>query len=147
METRSEQSCGIIPVCRVAGERRFLLVQQTDGHWSFPKGHVEEGESFEAAAQRELFEECGIRPLYFFAEHYFDETYSFIHPVDGVSVLKHVRYFVGSIDPTCTVTVQPEEIIQFRYVSAREAHVLLAFTEARAVLAAVCDRGDSTGMF
>ena len=35
-----------------------------EGHWSIPCGQVEEGESIFAAAERELFEETGIKIEY-----------------------------------------------------------------------------------
>lgn len=40
----------------------FLVVtaKKDPSHWIFPKGHVEQGETFEAAAVRELKEEAGI---------------------------------------------------------------------------------------
>lgn len=45
----------------VDAEGRFLLGQRPDnGMWATPGGHVEEGESFEEAALRELKEEAGI---------------------------------------------------------------------------------------
>ena len=37
-----------------------LLIRDTYGRWSFPKGHVEAGETDEKAAEREVFEETGI---------------------------------------------------------------------------------------
>ena len=39
-----------------------LLVtsKKEDGHWIFPKGHIEPGESAEAAALRETSEEAGV---------------------------------------------------------------------------------------
>lgn len=41
---------------------RVLLVRyQGSGAWAFPKGHVEEGETFEQTAVREVQEETGIR--------------------------------------------------------------------------------------
>jgi 8-oxo-dGTP pyrophosphatase MutT (NUDIX family) len=43
------------------GERQFLLVRSSRGNeWVLPKGHIEKGESEEAAALRELREEAGV---------------------------------------------------------------------------------------
>lgn len=43
---------------------RVLLVQRghepEKGHWSVPGGHVEDGETFEEAARREVLEETGL---------------------------------------------------------------------------------------
>ena len=52
-----ETSCGFILV----NFDSVLLLQYPQGHWSFPKGHVEEGDSnHHSTAQRELEEETGI---------------------------------------------------------------------------------------
>jgi 8-oxo-dGTP pyrophosphatase MutT (NUDIX family) len=64
-------SCGVI----VTDGRRVLLGHATRSpRWDIPKGEVEPGESFAAAAHRELFEETGLaapadelRPLGVFA--------------------------------------------------------------------------------
>lgn len=37
-----------------------LVVQQRDGSWSLPKGHIKEGEDSKAAAIREITEETGV---------------------------------------------------------------------------------------
>lgn len=42
------------------GKREYLLLRYGAGHWGFPKGHVEAGESDLEAAQRETVEETGI---------------------------------------------------------------------------------------
>jgi 8-oxo-dGTP pyrophosphatase MutT (NUDIX family) len=57
------------PVDRVAavcyrfvdGSVQFILVRTGTGRWTFPKGHVEEGETPWAAAQREALEEACVR--------------------------------------------------------------------------------------
>jgi diadenosine hexaphosphate hydrolase (ATP-forming) len=42
-------------------DQRCLLVRSTDQkHWVFPKGHIEAGETPEAAAVREVSEEAGV---------------------------------------------------------------------------------------
>ena len=45
------------------GEREYLLVEarRHRGQWVLPKGHIEPGETPEAAAVREVEEEAGVR--------------------------------------------------------------------------------------
>ncbi|GIR00514.1 MAG: hypothetical protein CM15mP9_2170 [Methanobacteriota archaeon] len=44
----------------------ILLLQYPQGHWDFPKGHVEEGDADKrATAARELKEETGISDAVF----------------------------------------------------------------------------------
>ena len=45
-----------------SGERRSAARKAYPGLWSFPGGHVEEGEGLEQALHRELREEVGIAP-------------------------------------------------------------------------------------
>ena len=47
----------------VNGQREYLLVeaQRSPGVWVLPKGHIEPGETAEAAAVREVQEEAGVR--------------------------------------------------------------------------------------
>jgi len=58
---KRERSAGII-LARPADRRfAYLLLKHRDGgHWDFPKGHLEGGESDWEAARRELCEETGL---------------------------------------------------------------------------------------
>lgn len=38
----------------------FLLLRNVKGHWDFPKGRAEPGESVEETRRREIREECGL---------------------------------------------------------------------------------------
>ena len=59
---KTDKSYGIILILRKDNEEdRFLILKQKPaGHWSFPKGHGEEGESPIESALRELKEETNI---------------------------------------------------------------------------------------
>ena len=52
-------------VFRHVGEGRteILMIQDRLGRWTIPKGHVEEGESLEQTALREVTEETGLHQL------------------------------------------------------------------------------------
>jgi 8-oxo-dGTP pyrophosphatase MutT (NUDIX family) len=43
-----------------AGAPMVLLIHDKYGHWTLPKGHLKDGETEQAAAQREVFEETGL---------------------------------------------------------------------------------------
>ena len=60
-DMKREKSCGAL-VVRKNGENfdLVLLRHRFGGHWSFPKGHVEAGESERQTALREVREETGL---------------------------------------------------------------------------------------
>jgi 8-oxo-dGTP pyrophosphatase MutT (NUDIX family) len=64
-------------------------------HWSFPKGTIEDGETFRDTALRELFEETGISQVEFIEGFAKTMKYSFILAEDGTLVQKEVAYFLA----------------------------------------------------
>jgi len=63
-EEPDERSAGFVLYAIDGGERKYLLLRHRyGGHWGFPKGHIEAGESEMDAALRETYEETGIRDV------------------------------------------------------------------------------------
>ncbi|MCA9364640.1 MAG: NUDIX domain-containing protein [Candidatus Moranbacteria bacterium] len=58
-----ETSVGAVVFVRREKQVYYLLLQYPQGHWDFPKGHQEHGESYEQTMQREVQEETGIENL------------------------------------------------------------------------------------
>ena len=56
------QQAGALAYVVVGGEPNFLVVtsRRRPDIWIFPKGHVEQGETTEGCARRELLEEAGV---------------------------------------------------------------------------------------
>ena len=55
-----EHSSGAVLYTEEQGEVRYILVQERNGNWGFPKGHIEAGESRRQTALREIREETGL---------------------------------------------------------------------------------------
>lgn len=55
-----EKSVGAVIFREENGIKKYLLLHYESGHWDFPKGHVEEGESETETLDREVREETGI---------------------------------------------------------------------------------------
>ncbi len=62
MVVNTATSSGAIILREIEGELKIALAhhQRTDKSWVLPKGHVEEGETIEEAALREIQEESGL---------------------------------------------------------------------------------------
>lgn len=127
-----ERSYGFVPVYRSKGEDQFLLVRQTDGHWSFPKGHIEEGETPMRTARRELLEECGITEIQVDPDHSFTEKYTFIGR-DGAPVSKTTILFLGFLR-TPNVSIQETEVLEYRFVTLDESRGMDLFPGTRRIL-------------
>jgi 8-oxo-dGTP pyrophosphatase MutT (NUDIX family) len=60
-----ERSAGAIVIHRSDSAIEYLILHYPAGHWDFPKGNVEKGESDLDAAIREIGEETGLTDLRF----------------------------------------------------------------------------------
>ena len=115
---RTENSSGVVVVQQQEGMQRFLLLHQTNDVWSFPKGHIEEGETAKTAALRELEEETGITDILLIDVEPIMQEYTFIQ--GGEQIHKVNCYFVGTTDST-TLIAQPMEVIEYLWATYEEA--------------------------
>ena len=114
---KKEKSCGAIII---NDKKEILLVKQTKGHYSFPKGHVESGETEIETAIRETKEETNIDILV-------DDTkkYKITYQV-GENVIKDVVYFLAH-PISYKLIPQKSEVIELLWVPITDVNKYLAF--------------------
>ena len=124
-----EVSCGVIPLYKNSdGEFEVLLIKNKMGrHRSFPKGHVEAGETPMETAKRECREETGLQ-FVTIDDKIFSEQHSF--PRKGETIEKHVHYFVG-ITESNEVTIDPKEIKDYLWLPLEATKKQLTFFSDR----------------
>ncbi|MDF2567986.1 MAG: Nudix family hydrolase [Oscillospiraceae bacterium] len=116
-----EKSCGAIIFRKFHGNTELLLIKHANGgHWSFPKGHVEENETEVETAKREIKEETGLDVI---IDPTFREVVSYSPKKD---TLKDVIYFLAKAKNT-NFTPQEEEISQIKWVEINRVHSLLSY--------------------
>lgn len=92
---RVEVSSGGLVFRRVGGQIQFAMVRDSYKRWTFPKGHVQAGETYARAAAREIGEETGLTRLRFIRplgsiDIWFRDR--FVHK--GNLVHKFIHYFL-----------------------------------------------------
>lgn len=123
-----EKSCGAIVFRKYHGNTEILLVRHLKaGHWSFPKGHMEAGETEEETARREIKEETGLDVL---LDTGFRETVTY-SPKRNTK--KTVVYFVG-MATSHELVPQKEEISQLRWLEIDQANAALTYDNDKAIV-------------
>ncbi|MGN0578449.1 MAG: bis(5'-nucleosyl)-tetraphosphatase [Ruminiclostridium sp.] len=123
-----EKSCGAIVYRRFHGNTEILLIRHIkSGYWSFPKGHVENGETEVETATREIKEETNIDVL---IDSGFRETVSFSPRRD---TSKTVVYFVAKALNNDTKP-QLEEISEIRWVEIGQAASHLTYDNDKLIV-------------
>lgn len=85
---REPTAGGIVFRRNQAGQVEILLIQDAKDRWTIPKGHIEEGETAQATAKREIGEEAGL------------------HDVEVLSWLGKIHFRYRRIDKLVLMTTQ-----------------------------------------
>lgn len=111
-----EKSCGAIVIYRDGKSYKTLLVRNHNGrNYSFPKGHVEKGESEQQTAVREVREETGLDIVVI------DSFREVADYCPFGKIRKRVVFFMAQTFSD-KVTLQEEEIDSCIWVDLFEAH-------------------------
>ena len=138
-----EKSCGAVvfrdAIAEGGEKKRYVLMikQSQASRFSFPKGHVESGESETQTAEREVLEETAVAIKITEA---FRETVSY-SPRPGVK--KQVVYFVALTDEE-SIKPQAGEIVEVRWVEVGQAVRMLGHANDRRVFSLALDYVQST---
>lgn len=125
---RHEKSCGAIVYRKFHGNTEILLIKHVNsGHWSFPKGHMEAGETETQTAVREIHEETSIDVL---LDPTFRETVSYFPKKD---TQKTVVYFIAKAK-NFDFAPQRGEIADIRWVDIGYAPRILTYDNDRSIV-------------
>ena len=123
-----EKSCGAVIYREYKDEIQYLIIShQGDGHWCFPKGHVEKKETEEETAIREVREETGLK-VKLFTDFRKQIRYN---PKENVD--KEVVFFLAKAKDKA-VDIQLEEISDFKWLGYEGAIDRITYESSKEVL-------------
>ena len=125
-----ERSAGAVIFRKEKNVPLYLLLHYEEGHWDFPKGHIEKGEEIWETVRRELREETGITELVFV--NGFKETIRYFFMSKKMRILKFVVYYLSQT-PQKEVTLSFEHT-GYAWLPFPEAQKQLTFATSRKVL-------------
>lgn len=127
-----EISAGIIIYRKTPDGPSFLLLYHGRNHWSFPKGHLEEGERSFKAALREVQEETGLRSRDLNFKDFFKIQDRFFLWRDGGRVFKIVTlYLAETSNPRVVISHEHQGYGWFLY---KEAMKIAKYDSIRRIL-------------
>lgn len=127
-----EKSCG----CIILDSDKVLLVKHNEGHWDFPKGHMEEGETEAQTAIREVKEETNLDVIIK------DEKDKYIiEYVPRENVLKKVVFFVAK-RISGELKRQEKEISEIKWFELYEAVERITYLESKNIMKRIIEKGD-----
>jgi len=124
-------SAGGVVIRKNEEKIEVLLIKDRFGHWTWPKGHIEDGETPGQAAIREITEETGLRTLCVLQE-LGRQKYTFQYA--GKTIHKTVDIFLVKAVKNEKLVIQGSEIDSGRWLSAEKALELIEYEGSRNIL-------------
>lgn len=129
--TINKFGAGGVVVKRVDGGFKVLLIKDGYGHWTWPKGHIEKGETPAGTAAREISEETGLSSLEVMDEIGRQEYY---FTLKGEKVFKRVHIFLVEAKGEDVLKPQVEEIMDAVWMDPDKALSTIEYEGSREML-------------
>ena len=147
---KREFSAGGIVLKREKGRLKVLLIKDSYGRWTWPKGNIAKGESNEDAALREIQEETGLKKLRIVEK--IDRINYFYRPsslrssglgdpersegsrLHGTLIYKTVYLFLMEVKGREKFKIQTSEIRNAKWFTPEEAVETVAYKGAKQIL-------------
>ena len=123
-----EESSGGVIYRRSGKAIKFALILDSYGKWTFPKGHVDEKEKPEEAAEREIREEIGINHLE--NQGYLNDIQLKVHKPDQQPFRKLVHIYLFETTDT-DLKPQMSEVKDARWYDPQEALDIIGYEETK----------------
>jgi 8-oxo-dGTP diphosphatase len=131
MKSRDEVSAGGVVFRRSASGIEVLVCKASSYHkWVLPKGLVNQGETFEQTAVREVEEEVGVHAR--IADR-LGEPEKYVYTARGVRVFKSVHYFLMEFE-SGNEKIHDREMEDVQWMSLDKAIELVEYKGAKEVL-------------
>jgi bis(5'-nucleosidyl)-tetraphosphatase len=130
---KKQVSAGIVVYYKPSETVEYLLLHYIPGHWDFPKGKLEAGETKIQAAMRELEEETGLTEISIHEGFEQALTYYFKDRF-GNDIEKTVHFFVGQVPNREKLITLSKEHQGYVWLPFDAALAQLTFGNAKEVL-------------
>lgn len=118
----------------IDGNIKFLIVKHNLWHWWFPKWHIEEWETEEQTAKRELVEETWIVNVKIISKYRFVEKYDVI--INWKKNIKTVVFFLWElyIDNVSEIHILKSELSDYLIDNYDNVSKLLTYDSSKKLL-------------
>ncbi len=129
-----EISCGAVVFTCKNDEVLYVIVKSSEGYYGFPKGHMEDNETEEQTAIREIYEETGLKVKIIPCFKTMDEY--LLPKKEGV--IKRVIYFLAEYDNQ-KINYQEKELLGAYLMTYKEAMDVFQFESSKRILSEAND--------
>lgn len=130
-----DKSCGAVVYTIEGNEIKYILVEEASGFFSLPKGHIEDGETEEETAIREIKEEIGLE-LSLIPGFREVQEYDLL---DRPDVKRQIVFFLASYKDLGPHIVRPDEVKSIRINNLEDTLKLIEYDSLKSVLLAAND--------
>ncbi len=130
---KRELSCGAV-IYKVDNDKIYYLVEyMKQKHISLVKGHIEENETFEECALREILEEASLKVS---LDTSFKNVITYAPYQDNPEILKDVIFFVAKVDDNSIIPIDnhDDEVEKLSFYEFYDAYNLLTYPSDKETL-------------
>ncbi len=128
---KREFSAGGIVFRKQGGELKVLLIKDSYGRWTWPKGKIDQGEKSQDAALREISEEVGLKNCRILGKI---GRSNYFFRLEGNLIFKTVFFFLVEALGREKLEIQKNEINQARWFKPDNALKTVEYKGAKELL-------------